>query len=42
MVQTMPENKKELLNITGVGNIKLEKYGSLFLDEINNFIIKNI
>lgn len=41
MVQTMPENKKQLLNITGVGNIKLEKYGTLFLDEINDFMIKN-
>ncbi|OCG00886.1 DNA helicase RecQ [Gilliamella sp. wkB112] len=41
MVQTMPENKKELLNVTGIGTKKLEKYGTLFLDEINNFMIKN-
>ena len=42
MVQTMPESKKQLLNVTGVGKIKLEKYGNLFLDEINDFMIKNI
>lgn len=38
MVQTLPENRKELLGITGVGKIKLEKYGELFLDEIESFI----
>lgn len=41
MVQTKPESKKQLINVTGVGNIKLEKYGNLFLDEIKEFIIKN-
>ena len=42
MVQTKPESKKQLINVTGVGKIKLEKYGNLFLDEINDFMIKNI
>ncbi|MCO6552059.1 MAG: DNA helicase RecQ [Gilliamella sp.] len=40
MVQTKPESKKQLINITGVGKIKLEKYGNLFLDEINKFMVK--
>ncbi|MFQ1006037.1 DNA helicase RecQ [Gilliamella sp. CG22] len=42
MVQTMPESKQQLLNITGVGKIKLEKYGNLFLDKIKEFMINNI
>lgn len=42
MVQTMPASKKELINVTGVGKIKLERYGNLFLEEIKDFIIKNI
>lgn len=42
MVQTMPESKNQLINVSGVGKIKLEKYGDLFLDEINNFMIKDI
>lgn len=42
MVQTTPTSKKELINVTGVGKIKLEKYGNLFLEEIKDFIVKNI
>lgn len=38
MTQMQPESKKELLNITGVGKIKSDKYGELFLDEIQKFI----
>lgn len=38
MVQKLPENKKSLLEINGVGKIKLEKYGELFLDAIAQFI----
>ncbi|MWN06512.1 DNA helicase RecQ [Gilliamella sp. Pas-s95] len=41
MVQTKPASKKQLINITGVGKIKLEKYGSLFLDAIDEFMAKN-
>ncbi|MDF7667629.1 DNA helicase RecQ [Orbaceae bacterium ESL0727] len=39
MVQTRPENQKMLLAISGVGHIKLEKYGELFLDAITDFIV---
>ncbi|MCX8588845.1 MULTISPECIES: DNA helicase RecQ [unclassified Gilliamella] len=42
MVQTMPESKQQLLNITGVGKIKLGKYGNLFLDKIKEYMINNI
>ncbi|OCF97185.1 ATP-dependent DNA helicase RecQ [Gilliamella sp. wkB195] len=42
MVQTMPESKTQLINVSGVGKIKLEKYGNLFLNEIKDFVIKNI
>lgn len=42
MVQTMPESKPQLLNVTGVGKIKLEKYGNLFLDKIKEYMINNI
>ena len=42
MVQTMPESKQQLLNITGVGKIKLEKYGNLFLDKNKEYMINNI
>lgn len=41
MVQTMPESKKQLINVSGVGKIKLEKYGDLFLEEITDFTLKN-
>ena len=42
MVQTMPESIQQLLNITGVCKIKLEKYGNLFLDKIKEYMINNI
>lgn len=37
MVQTLPQSKQQLLAVNGVGKIKLEKYGSMFLDEIGQF-----
>lgn len=40
MVQTLPECKKDLLAVTGIGKAKLEKYGEHFLDEIAQFIIQ--
>lgn len=40
MVQMRPENRQALLNVSGVGNIKFQKYGQLFLNAINEFIIK--
>lgn len=36
-----PQNKNELLRITGVGEAKMEKYGKIFLEKINKFITKN-
>ncbi|MDF7671544.1 DNA helicase RecQ [Orbaceae bacterium ESL0721] len=41
MVQTRPESKKMLLAISGVGNIKFEKYGEIFLDALADFMINN-
>lgn len=38
MVQHLPESKTQLLDISGVGQIKLARYGELFLDEIARFI----
>lgn len=34
MVQQLPTNERELLNISGVGHKKLERYGQAFLDAI--------
>ncbi|MCO6548405.1 MAG: HRDC domain-containing protein, partial [Gilliamella sp.] len=42
MVQTKPKIKKQLINVSGVGKIKLQKYGNLFLEEINEFMLKNM
>jgi len=35
IIELKPKNKDEFLKISGVGKIKLEKYGELFLKEIN-------
>lgn len=35
LVKDRPKNKVDFLGISGVGKVKLEKYGQLFLDEIN-------
>lgn len=35
MCVKMPKNKVEMLNVSGVGAMKLEKYGERFLNEIN-------
>lgn len=37
MVQIRPESKKDMLNVSGVGKTKLEKYGALFLDTLDAF-----
>lgn len=34
----MPENSEEFLNVSGVGMVKLEKYGEVFLSEIARFV----
>lgn len=33
----MPTNSSEFLQVTGVGQVKLERYGEAFLEEINSF-----
>ena len=38
MVKYLPKNEKEFLNISGVGEVKLEKYGNGFLNTINKYI----
>ncbi|MGD9569002.1 MAG: DNA helicase RecQ [Sedimentibacter sp.] len=36
-----PLNKKEFLKVSGVGEVKAEKYGSKFIDAINDYVQKN-
>ncbi len=38
MSSIKPKTKRELLDINGIGEAKLEKYGQKFLDEINSHI----
>lgn len=38
MAVKYPKNKREMLNISGVGEIKYSKYGELFENAINEFI----
>lgn len=37
MSQSLPTNKEEMLDITGVGEVKYEKYGEQFVEEIRKF-----
>src|SRR3989339_2311 len=37
MAQIRPRNREEMLLVTGIGEFKADKYGKLFLDEIQNF-----
>jgi ATP-dependent DNA helicase RecQ len=41
MAYYFPSDKTEFSLIIGVGAAKLEKYGDVFLEEINNFVEKN-
>ncbi|VVB87822.1 putative ATP-dependent RNA helicase [uncultured archaeon] len=41
MAAIFPRNLNEFRKITGVGNTKLEKYGAVFVDEINRYCEKN-
>ncbi len=36
-----PLNKEQILDISGVGHVKYEKFGELFLEEIRDHVIKN-
>jgi ATP-dependent DNA helicase RecQ len=40
MARDVPMDEAELLNITGVGQHKLEKYGSDFLDAIAGYSLE--
>ena len=33
----MPQNRRELLSVSGIGDYKAEKYGDAFLDVITDF-----
>ena len=37
MCRILPENKTEMLEVSGVGEVKFSRYGQEFLDEINNY-----
>ncbi len=39
MCKKLPKTNEELLNVTGVGQVKLERYGKEFLDAIAEFCI---
>ena len=36
-----PLNKEQILDISGVGHVKYERFGELFLEEIRDHVIKN-
>jgi ATP-dependent DNA helicase RecQ len=36
-----PANKKEMIRIHGIGEVKFEKYGQIFLNEIIDYCLKN-
>lgn len=37
MCKKLPKTPEDFLNVSGVGNVKLEKYGKIFIDLITNF-----
>jgi ATP-dependent DNA helicase RecQ len=37
MCEKLPANREEMLNVSGVGAAKYEKYGARFIDEIQNY-----
>lgn len=41
MCMKLPTTEKEFLNVSGVGDSKLQKYGEKFLKEINKFLNEN-
>lgn len=38
MCQNMPKDENELLQVSGVGQVKLERYGKEFLKIFKNYI----
>lgn len=41
MCKKLPKNKEEMLNVSGVGRVKFDKYGNNFLEIITDFIKNN-
>lgn len=41
MCVKVPKDRNEMLNVSGVGEVKFDKYGQRFLDAIKDFRIKN-
>lgn len=41
MCVKVPQNKEQMLNVSGVGNVKFEKYGLRFLDEIVDYFVNH-
>ena len=41
MCQLMPQTESELLLVKGVGENKLEKYGSVFLEALKDIKVHN-
>ncbi len=37
MAQVLPDSPSQFLQISGVGPVKLEKYGTLFIDKISEY-----
>ena len=38
MCVKLPNDKSSMLKVSGVGEVKYEKYGEIFLNEINKFV----
>ena len=38
MCVKLPNDKLSMLKVSGVGEVKYEKYGEIFLNEINKFV----
>ncbi len=41
MCTTYPTTKEEMLKVSGVGNVKFENYGELFIEEIKKYLDEN-
>jgi len=41
MCEIMPKTRSEFLKVSGVGEAKLKRYGDIFINEINSYLIEN-
>ena len=41
MAVSFPQNTESMAKIKGVGAVKLDKYGNIFLEKINDYCIQN-